>query len=422
MKKKDIFGKNSMNNRPEHNVFLNMFKLALTFFQSDKQILQELSHYIVDNLITKICIFVAKEKNLQYKTTSRSGKEITFDFLTLYQNILMREYPNVPDYDKEIKKLHELRNFFQHSSESIEFSIRKEFAEDYIKKVEKILNEIGVNINYIKSISSKKAFQDFLKEEYIENNEATLEQISEVAAELENFFKEKCEIYRTNSKESRFKVIEEEKSIILEIYLKIIPNVLIKRSLFKNDLNKLKEFLQNIRFGPMLDSIDQSELFKELSISRNFLYHCSKENMIGSLVINEKGFILYNWKYTNAENGDNILPTYYLSLYSLAFLNFIYEFYKKVEYNYSFRLIFDIKGIKKWAFSPSSNKSGKDHKYKFTSNKFIPIEKNIDMIDLKSIEYRFNIITDIFTEILGDFGYPKSFIIPQEIKKFYLKK
>ncbi len=142
-----------MHDRPEHEVFLNMFKIALSFIQSNNQILIELSHYIVDNLITKICIFTARENHMKYKIKKELGKQKTYDFPKLYKDILMKLYPSVPDYDKEIEQLHRLRNFFQHGSESIELSIRKEFAEDYIKKVEKILNEIGVKTSDIKPIS-----------------------------------------------------------------------------------------------------------------------------------------------------------------------------------------------------------------------------------------------------------------------------
>ncbi|MHA1285588.1 MAG: hypothetical protein ACTSQP_24045 [Promethearchaeota archaeon] len=41
------------------------------------------------------------------------------------------------------------------------------------------------------------------------------------------------------------------------------------------------------------------------------------------------------------------------------------------------------------------------------------------MKDLESIQNRFNIITDVFTDILRDFGYSGQFAIPQEIINFY---
>ncbi|MHA1285644.1 MAG: hypothetical protein ACTSQP_24325 [Promethearchaeota archaeon] len=235
-----------MNDKPEHNVFLNIFKLALGFAKSNDQILQELSHYIVDNLITKICIFIAKEKNLSYKTTTSSGRERTYDFPKLYRDILMKEYPNVPDYDKEIKRLHKLRNFFQHGSGSIELSIRKEFAEDYIKKVGKILNEIGIDIKDIEAISSIEVSQASLREEIKADEKSTSEQINNIVDELEDFFVERCKKFKRISTSSRFfKVMEKDQSIPLEMYIKIIPDIIIERSLFNDNLEEIKEYLEN---------------------------------------------------------------------------------------------------------------------------------------------------------------------------------
>ncbi|MHA1285589.1 MAG: hypothetical protein ACTSQP_24050 [Promethearchaeota archaeon] len=285
-----------MNDKPEHVVFLNMLKLALGFVQSKDQILQELSHYVVDNLITKICIFIAKEKNLSYKTTTSSGRERTYDFPKLYIDILMKEYPNVPDYDKEIKRLHELRNFFQHDSDSIGLSIRKEFAEDYIKKVKKILNEIGIDIKDIEAISSIEVSQASLREEISENRGAILEKIDSMIIELENFFKEKCKILKRKSKLSvLIEPLGNEQIISLEMYIKIIPNFIIKESLFKDNLKELKEYLERINCDPSLSSASSVILFGRLSISREFLYHCSGQEMVGSIIINKKGFMLYHW-------------------------------------------------------------------------------------------------------------------------------
>ncbi|MHA1414335.1 MAG: hypothetical protein ACTSO4_17190 [Promethearchaeota archaeon] len=409
-----------MNDKPEHNVFLKIFKLALGFDKSNDQILQELSHYIVDNLITKICIFIAKEKNLSYKTTTSSGRERTYDFPKLYRDILMKEYPNVPDYDKEIKRLHKLRNFFQHGSGSIELSIRKEFAEDYIKKVGKILNEIGIDIKDIEAISSIEVSQASLREEIKADEKSTSEQINNIVDELEDFFVERCKKFKRISTSSRFfKVMEKDQSIPLEMYIKIIPDIIIERSLFNDNLEEIKEYLEKNKYGPPTDSIILAEIFGELSISRELLYHCSDQEMVGSIIINKKGFILYHWSY-NERKENNSLPTNYMCAYMLGLLDFIYKFYRKVGINQSFKLIIDLKGIEDWSFSPLPKYLLKNHVYRFTNKEFKPIEKNIEMKELELIENRFNIITDVFTKILRDFGYPGQYVVPPEIKNFYL--
>lgn len=112
-----------MSTKPEHEVFLNIFRLALEFSKSNSQILNELSHYLADNLISKICIFIAQEKGLTYSSIIKSGVTRTFDFPVLYKNILMANYPSIPDYDTELKSLHDLRNIFQHGFESYFFIV-----------------------------------------------------------------------------------------------------------------------------------------------------------------------------------------------------------------------------------------------------------------------------------------------------------
>ena len=94
-----------MNKKAEYEVFINIYKLALELSKSNELILNELSHYLVDNLISKICIFIAQENHLAYQTISSKGNKKTFDFPKLYKEILRPLYPNVPYYDKEIKKL-----------------------------------------------------------------------------------------------------------------------------------------------------------------------------------------------------------------------------------------------------------------------------------------------------------------------------
>ncbi|MHA1285058.1 MAG: hypothetical protein ACTSQP_21370 [Promethearchaeota archaeon] len=95
----------------------------------------------------------------------------------------MKVYPNVPDYKTDIKKFNELRNLVQNGSESIEPSIQKEFAEDYIKKIEKILNEIGVKTEDIKNLFLIKVSQYSLKKEFIIDRKSTSEEINNIVAE-----------------------------------------------------------------------------------------------------------------------------------------------------------------------------------------------------------------------------------------------
>ena len=126
------------------NILINIFKLAMGLSKSKEPIVWELGHYLADNLISKICIYVAFEKkneNLIYKNVSNKW---TKDFPRLYQDILMHYYPNVPDYDTVIKSHHSRRNVFQHSETSLEMSIRREFVNPYLELTQAIMKEISL--------------------------------------------------------------------------------------------------------------------------------------------------------------------------------------------------------------------------------------------------------------------------------------
>jgi len=59
----------------------------------------------------------------------------------LYKTILEKYHPNVLKYDEIIRKYHRNRITYNHDIISLDFSIRKPFAINYIKCVEDILKE-----------------------------------------------------------------------------------------------------------------------------------------------------------------------------------------------------------------------------------------------------------------------------------------
>lgn len=122
----------------------NLFKLAKELGNSDIPILWELGYYLVDNLILKICMYVAKEKNEEEKIFKSPNKDKTKDFPKLYKEILEIHYPSIPDYDNDVEPHHNRRNIFQHSQVSIELSIRKEFVVPYLDLAEEIMKICGI--------------------------------------------------------------------------------------------------------------------------------------------------------------------------------------------------------------------------------------------------------------------------------------
>lgn len=149
-------------NQSEKNAFKEIIKKIYCFARelsdSNESIHYEVGHLLIDNLILKICMFVANDKNdinNIFKTKKGKLTTKTKDFPDLYKDILMNHYPNVPDYDNEVNARHFDRNFFSHSDQSLALNIRKEFVVLYVKIAEKIM-EITNIIPKIASIKCPK--------------------------------------------------------------------------------------------------------------------------------------------------------------------------------------------------------------------------------------------------------------------------
>ncbi len=127
------------------SVLLSMYKLSKELSESNEPILWELGHYLVDNLLSKICIYDAiYEKNSINLIYKNLNTKRTKDFPDLYKDILQPFYPNVPDYNAFVDSHHGRRNIFQHSEDSLDLSIRKQFVEPYLSLVEGIMRIIGM--------------------------------------------------------------------------------------------------------------------------------------------------------------------------------------------------------------------------------------------------------------------------------------
>ena len=87
------------NKEAVQKTLINLFKLAKELGNSDIPYLWELGHYLVDNLILKVCMFVAKDKNEEFKIFKSPSRSKTKDFPQLYKDILNVHYHSMPDYD-----------------------------------------------------------------------------------------------------------------------------------------------------------------------------------------------------------------------------------------------------------------------------------------------------------------------------------
>ncbi len=128
-------------------VFNNQLAIAKQLYSSSSGTLKELAHYIIDNLITKICIQlgIERNKNLIYKPI-RPGKPLkTKDFPELLKDILFTQDATLKSkYEVDLTTRHAERNFFQHHEENIQLLIRPENVKSYIKIAENIMKELGI--------------------------------------------------------------------------------------------------------------------------------------------------------------------------------------------------------------------------------------------------------------------------------------
>ncbi|MHA1251841.1 MAG: hypothetical protein ACTSRP_17765 [Candidatus Helarchaeota archaeon] len=102
----------------------------------------QLAHYLADNILTKICLAVAIEKGEEKQTYTSWG--MTKSLPHLYRDHLKRHYPQVPDYDQEIKNYHDERNVYQHDVESFDTTMTPPRAKSYVKIVEQIMRVVGI--------------------------------------------------------------------------------------------------------------------------------------------------------------------------------------------------------------------------------------------------------------------------------------
>ncbi|MHA1248997.1 MAG: hypothetical protein ACTSRP_03295 [Candidatus Helarchaeota archaeon] len=94
----------------------------------------QLAHYLADNILTKIYLAVAIEKGEEQQTYTSRGR--TKSLPQLYRDHLKRHYPQVPDYDQEIKNYHNERNVYLHDVESFDTTMTPPRAKSYVELVE----------------------------------------------------------------------------------------------------------------------------------------------------------------------------------------------------------------------------------------------------------------------------------------------
>lgn len=403
-----------MNRKAEYEVFINLYKLALEFSKSNELILSELSHYLVDNLISKICIFVAQENNLTYQKSSSKGNKKTFNFPKLYNEILATFYPKVPDYDKKIKKMHNQRNLFQHGTESISLGIRPEFAIEYVRLTEIILKEVGI-VEKDKTVEPT----NFLKAQY------SKEKINvELLEESKTHFDEEAIFNKLKKLEKEFDQNITSQKVKSDLNMRIIAYPLLNtEELFNiSQISELKKYLEKeTKNGPPFESFP-TEIFNNLNVTREGLQYISSSKFIGSILIQREGLVLYDWRYGLKKDPDNeTLPVQFMSAYVLGFLYFLSKFFNKLKYLGEIKIIFSVLNIPNWKYSSLPRFMYDRPKSNFQHSSFIPYEGICTIKELSSKEGKQRLLQEIFNEILLGYGDSKGFKLGDNLTAFLEK-
>ncbi len=403
-----------MNRKAEYEVFINLYKLALEFSKSNELILSELSHYLVDNLISKICIFVAQENNLTYQKSSSKGNKKTFNFPKLYNEILATFYPKVPDYDKKIKKMHNQRNLFQHGTESISLGIRPEFAIEYVRLTEIILKEVGI-VEKDKTVEPT----NFLKAQY------SKEKINvELLEESKTHFDEEALINKLTKLEKEFEQNITSQEVKSDLDMRIIAYPLLNTGeLFKiSQISELKKYLETeTKNGPPFESFP-TDIFNNLNVTREGLQYISSSKFIGSILIQRDGLILYDWRYGLKKDPYNeTLPVQFMSTYVLGFLYFLSKFFNKLKYLGEIKITFRVSNITNWKYSSLPKFMYDRPKSNFQHSSFIPYECICTIKELSSKEGKQRLLQEIFNEILLGYGDSKGFRLGNNLTTFLEK-
>ncbi len=415
-----------MSKNIEFDVILDMYKLALELSKTNIALLYELSHYLVDNLISKLCIILAKEKGILYS----NPRGFTLSFDNLYKKILMAHF-NVPNYEREVKALHKQRNIFTHDSKSITYNIRKNFVQGYVKIAEAILREIGI-------IDKKEIFHtSYIKDIYLDSKINS--QISKIHVQNSSDYNGIDKIRGLlKTAESEFENILKERLIPPELEMRIYVCPIDYRSqMFGIDESIRQDFINNSSRGPLINGRYHAEVFKDLNVNRDGYFYINNHPIGGNIFIRKDGIILYSWDYRDIakkilkrpiDNKDFslytglLLPFVEMVGFFIAFLNFIHYFSRRLTYKDNYLLIFKVKGIKSFGYSKITTiQVDKSVVKEYQHSEFEPVEE-ICSFQENLKENSLRLIRNIFNEILFGYGDSGGIKISKEFQDSLFKK
>lgn len=414
----------------DFDVILDMYKLASELSHTNISLLYELSHYLVDNLISKLCIIIARQRGIIYYKTTKAGKKRTYDFDKLYKSILIPHY-NVPNYDLEVKKLHEHRNVFTHDLISINYSIRKNYVRGYITIAEKILRATGI-------IDKKEEITrtNFIKDQYLD--EIINVNLSKFHVQYSSDYVGKDKILGLiKTAESEFENILKQRinPPDLEMRIYVCP-INYKSEMFQIHEDLKHDLIKNAFHGPLINNRYSAKAFEDLNVNRDGFYYINNQDFGGNIFIKKDGIIMYSWDFNDIakkilrrpivllDNEDSslytglLLPFDEMCGFFIAFLNFIHYFSRRMNYYDDILIIFKVKGIKTFGYSKITTiQVDKSVVKKYQHLEFDPIEEIYKFHKSSNKEGKIKLIKNIFNEILLGYGDSNGFEISKEFQE-----
>ncbi len=263
----------------ERKILTDMYKFALELSNKDIPQLYELGHYLTDNLISKICMVIGKEKGINFEYTDSRGIQQTRGFKWLYEKILKKTYITAPIYD-EIKKLHIQRNVYQHRYWAVKHHLHKEYALKYIEKAKNIM----IAANIIKSIDKIQPTNYLTKEIMTGTYDETLKsKLLKCYDALTNI----CDFYiQINQPEIEFekKIDRSEVFISLKTLEKFQSECFEYLTLYYNEDKALLK-----HFGPTTIKIVYNQLDIYISLNGDYIDHINMN--LGNKYVEEKSEI-----------------------------------------------------------------------------------------------------------------------------------
>jgi hypothetical protein len=159
-------------------IFNRSLRIAILFSKQQESSINELGHYVIDNLVGKIAMAYLEQLNPSFIFINPNSKR-TKDFPVLIDELFDAKYNLNLTVDKQkIKDQHKKRNYFQHGFDSFDFRLDEIHTKEYVEIATQLMKDL--KILDIQSIDISDFFLKEKKEQILNVNEWHEKRIKEV--------------------------------------------------------------------------------------------------------------------------------------------------------------------------------------------------------------------------------------------------